>query len=148
MSLFYLWSAIFSSQTVQSSFFQLSCTHNPVDRKRISPDICRKPSFRHNPLLGTFLRKRAAEGRKVPQKKPLSSTLSHSIVNWPNFFRSPDRPARPAPEIFSLFGRNGINLGSYCSRISQARTLSHGHERSFQRRSEGWFPATGCRRSP
>ena len=148
MSLFYLWSAIFSSQTVQSSFFQLSCTHNPVDRKRISPDICRKPSFRHNPLLGTFLRKRAAEGRKVPQKKPLSSSLSLSIVNWPGFFRNPDRPDCPAPEIFFLSGRNGIDPGSRCSRISQARTLSNGLAYCFQRRSGGWFPATGSRSSP
>jgi len=107
-----------------------------------------KHLFANTAILGRFLRNRAAEGRKVPQKKPLLSGLSRSIVNWPGFFRSPDLPLRPARGIFSLSGRNGIERTSCCSRISQAPTLSDGLARSFQRRSEGWFPATGCRRSP
>ena len=61
---------------------------------------------------------------KSPSKKLLSRLLSLSIVNWPGFFRSPDRPDCPAPEIFSLSGRSGIDPTNCCSRISQARTLS------------------------
>ena len=60
------------------------------------------------------------------------------------------RPSAPpgTRDIFSLSGRNGIDPTSCCSRIFHARTLSNGPAHCFQWRSGGWFPATGCRRSP
>jgi len=94
-----------------------------------------KHLFAKTAILGRFLRNRAAEGRKVSQKKPLSSVLSRSIVNWPGFFQNPDRPDCPAPEIFSLSGRSGIDPMNCCSRIFQARTPSDGQAHFFQRRS-------------